>query len=488
MSTETLTYTPEVLFARNTRQLEAWKESWQHRFLLSGGAAGGGKSFFLRWWCVFYLIVLYKMLGIRGAQVGLFCEDYPSLRDRQVSSIEREFPPELGKLRRGDTLDFTLDQRWGGGVITLRNLDDPAKYLSSQFAGIAVDELTRNDAGVFDWLRLRLRWPGVEKPRFVGATNPSGRGHGWVKKFWVDEPKELPAELLPIKDEFFFVSAKAQDNPYLSESYYADLKTLPGPMAKAYMEGRWDLFVGQYFTIWNGQAVKRPEELGVKLWNPRWLSIDWGFKHPSAIYWHAMLDSGKVATYREFVQDSLSPTMLGRAIADRTPQGEKIQEVYLSPDAFQKRTAESTIAEQLDEVLVPAGFPSCSRADDDRVGGWMLMYNLLESGSWLVGENCSRLIKCLPNLVRDEKKVEDIAKVDGDDEADSCRYGLKSRLAPGTVPVEVRVAERVDKALGAQPSLTSRAIWTQKFLAEESRKTSVVRRHGLPRYVRARGY
>ncbi|HEX9224399.1 MAG TPA: hypothetical protein VF860_13815, partial [Candidatus Acidoferrales bacterium] len=68
-----------------------------------------------------------------------------------------------------------------------------------------------------------------------------------------------------------------------------------------------------------------------------------------------------------------------------------------------------------------------------------LMYQLLESDSWVIAENCAKLIECLPQLVRDDRRVEDIRKVEGDDPADAARYGLVSggRLAgvgPAFVP------------------------------------------------------
>jgi hypothetical protein len=66
------------------------------------------------------------------------------------------------------------------------------------------------------------------------------------------------------------------------------------------------------------------------------------------------------------------------------------------------------------------------------------------------------------NITRDPANVEDVLKSSGDDPADSARYGLKSRISPGRVPVEQRVAERVTAV-----DATSRAIWTQKFLADE---------------------
>jgi hypothetical protein len=62
--------------------------------------------------------------------------------------------------------------------------------------------------------------------------------------------------------------------------------------------------------------------------------------------------------------------------------------------------------------------------------------------------------------------VEDVQKMDGDDPADSARYGLKSRLASARAPIEQRVAERIS---AVDP--TSRAIWTQKYVAEERRGT-----------------
>jgi hypothetical protein len=117
--------------------------------------------------------------------------------------------------------------------------------------------------------------------------------------------------------------------------------------------------------------------------------------------------------------------MLAQGIAERSGR-ERISDVFLSPDAFAHRTSEASIAEQLGEVLAASGLPRPAPADDDRIGGWQLMYQLLESDSWLIAENCAKLIDCLPQLVRDDRRVEDIRKVDGDDPADAARYGLVS--------------------------------------------------------------
>lgn len=456
--------TPEVLFGRNAKQLEAWQQSWKHRFLLYGGAAGGGKSFFLRWWCVFYLIALYKRLHIRGAQVLLACEDYPSLQDRQIGKIEAEFPQSLGTLCRGATRDFTLNESLGSGQILLRNLDDPAKYLSAEFAGIAVDELTRNEQKVFDWLRLRLRWPGVEKPRFVGGTNPGGKGHGWVKKIW--KQHEFPPELNHLSEEFAFVQAQAKDNPFLSESYYDDLSTLPEAMRRPYLEGDWDVFQGQYFTnfapvrhVVHAHELLKAGSFEIKPWDTRWISMDWGFEHATDVHWHTMNEQSQVVTYREYHTDHTSPRLLAEEMAERN-RGEKLGAFYLSPDAFADRMGQSTIAQQLWEVLCEKGFPGPSRASDDRVGGWQLMYQLLENGSWKISDACPKLIECLPTLVHDEKKVEDVAKTKGDDPADSARYGLYSHLREAGIPFEVTAIRKIESI----PQGTERLIESMKVL------------------------
>jgi hypothetical protein len=233
---------------------------------------------------------------------------------------------------------------------------------------------------------------------------------------------------------------------------------LPEHLRKAFLDGDWNVFAGQYFDIFDyGRHTARPEEIRLEAWWPRWISIDWGFQHPSAVYWHCAVPavasvfrpravstgepgtttetrippseeggySSRIITYREFVQNGLSPRMLAQGIAERSGR-ENISEVFLSPDAFAHRTAEASIAEQLGDVLIANGLPRPAPADDDRIGGWQFLYQMLESNAWVITENCTKLIECMPTLVRDTTRSEDIRKMDGDDPADSARYGLVS--------------------------------------------------------------
>src|SRR5258708_9423927 len=146
--------------------------------------------------------------------------------------------------------------------------------------------------------------------------------------------------------------------------------------------------------------------------------------------------------------------MLAQAIAEHSGR-ERISEVVRSADAFGNRTSESSIAEQLGDVLVSDGLPRPAPADDDRIGGWQLMYQLLESNAWLITEDCVKLIECIPQLVRDERRREDIRKVEGDDPADAARYGLVSggRLAgvgPAFVPARAGQGQPINSPGRAQ--------------------------------------
>jgi phage terminase large subunit len=172
------------------------------------------------------LIYWYREYGLENVVVGLFCETYPDLRDRQINKIKKEFPQALGVIKETKThgLGFYLSEENGGGVIALRNLDKPDKYQSAEFAMIAVDELTKSTFDTFEILRGSKRWPGLSHTLFVGATNPGGIGHGWVKDLWIDG--NFPANMRSMKQHFKFIQSLPSDNPHLDEFYWEELNTL----------------------------------------------------------------------------------------------------------------------------------------------------------------------------------------------------------------------------------------------------------------------
>src|SRR6202162_5245870 len=463
------------------RQLEFHKSGKKYR--LFGGAAGPGKTKALLYEAI---LQAHKHPGV---DTLLMRRTYPELEASLITYFRRDVPRELYEKYNESKHTVT----WLNGSTTrfayCDSENDVYRYQGAEYLFIGVDELTHFILEQWQFLTSRNRCRIKDaKPCMAGATNPGNVGHAWVKALWVDRlaapGMDRPDQYDP--GDYEFIHATIADNPYFADDdeYKKTLGQLPEALRRAFLGGEGEVSCGQFFGIFAaGRHTGRAEQLQLEPWTPRWISIDWGFEHPSAVYWHATRNDGVVVTYREFVQNRLSPRMLAAAIAersvDRLGRMERIRDVFLSPDAFAQRTADATIAQQLGDGLATAGLPRPTPADNDRVGGWMLMYQALEADHWLIAENCTRLIENLPTLTRDPTHVEDTLKCDGDDPADSARYGLKSALEPGRAPAEVLAAERIT---AADP--TSRAIWLKKFSAEESRRVAPV----VPRRWRPQGW
>ena len=78
------------------KQREAEKAVDNFKYVLYGGAMGGGKSYWLRWQLVRLLGYYSNKYDTNNISVGLFCEDYPALKDRHLNKIKFEFPSWLG--------------------------------------------------------------------------------------------------------------------------------------------------------------------------------------------------------------------------------------------------------------------------------------------------------------------------------------------------------------------------------------------------------
>jgi hypothetical protein len=525
------------------------------KYRLFGGAAGPGKT----------KALLAEAIGqareVAGSDTLLLRRSFPELESSLLSQFRRDVPRELYR----DYNEAKHVVTWHNGSTTrfgfCRNENDVYQYQGAEFLFIGIDELTHFTLKQWQFLTSRNRCPVPQYtsgpregkkvvPCMAGATNPGNIGHAWVKALWVDKVAPAGFERPELYDasEYEFVRARIEDNPIYANdvNYKKTLAALPDRLRRAFLEGDWSLLEGQYFDLFEiGRHTARAEALRLEDWAPRWISIDWGFKHPSAVYWHSAspsavishqssvisergLDAGttyrslarggeekpapskpegaapsffgtrdtergsRIVTYREFVQSGLSPRMLGQAIVERTER-ERIREIYLSPDAFARRTSEASIAEQLGDVLEQNGLPRPVPANDDRIGGWQLMYQLLERDAWMIAENCPRLIECLPLLVRDERRVEDVRKMEGDDAADAARYGLvpgvryagvgasavggpgagqappefgngTARFVPG-IPVDVQIERQI-----TAEDPTSRAIHQQRLQAEAKRQ------------------
>lgn len=406
----------------------------QCKYLLYGGAMAGGKSYLLRWAAVSFLIYLWGKYKIPNIPVGLFSEDYPTLKDRQISRIKREFPSWLGDIKDDSIngLVFKLKPKWGGGIILLRNLDDPAKYMSTEFAGEFVEELTRDPEQTFQDLRNRLRYPGVEEVKFMGASNPGGIGHGYVKKFFIDKATDDPEQ-----DRFFYIHANVYDNKYISPTYIKQLESLPENKRKAYLEGSWDVFEGQYFSVWNNKLhicnPFMPSKSSVIVGGLDWGRVDNFSFHLSEVS-RVEYNGGHFFRSKVFLE------VYGK---ERTPKEwseimiEMMNVYNLTFKDIAWVRADTQIwspgldAKALDIytqfVQSNEGWRMMKQANKDRIGGWENLQNWLSIAPdglpyLQFSSNCKNAIRLIPELVHDENKKEDVDQKGENDAADSIRY------------------------------------------------------------------
>ena len=422
------------------------------KFLLYGGAAYGGKSYFLRWSLVLLLGWWYRTLGLKNVQVGLFCEDYPALRDRQLIKIHAEFPGWLGRWREEEK-NFYLSKSFGSGVISCRNLDDSSKFASAEFAAIGVDELTKNEGSVFTNLRWRLRWVGLPHPKFIGCSNPGGIGHSFVKNLWIDgrfDPNETEANL------FKFVQAKYDDNPYTSADYLNTLNSLPDKLRKAFRDGDWTVFAGQFFDEWSQAHIIKPFAIPPE-WE-RFISLDYGYSGGYAsVGWYAVDFAGKIYRYREIytqkrtyselaldILQANGNDIISYLVADPAIWGDRPHHDSLIGESggetmmgiFDPAKDDTEVWLKRKELNIPKDILiTLQKADNSRITGWGRIREYLrvvkdqfgaESPSFFVFDTCRNFLRLFPAAIF-HKTIPDELEGEEDHIHDECRYALMSR-------------------------------------------------------------
>lgn len=401
------------------KQLEAANAVMSHKYILYGGAAGGGKSYFLRWIAIFLLGYYYNKYKQPGIRIGLFCEDYPALKERHLSKVEFEFPSWLGTLNKSDA-EFKLHPQFGSGVITFLNLDDPKKYMSSEFASVLVDELTKDPREVFDYLAfMRLRWKGIssEDTKFIGASNPGGPGHGWVKSLWINRDQAS----WPKMDfrKVAYVRALYSDNKFIDEGYGDQLSSMSDDLAKAYRDGNWDIFAGQYFTEWNRDVhVIEPmtDPVTLEMFNklPVWAGLDYGYTNPSAIVFGRFWEDTWYIFDEIYVRNHTYEELRDAIIA----KGYNPELVFADPAIWAKKDSPTSGADKMSPLPM-------RQALNERIIGWNIIREHLKTNTIKIYNTCANLIRTLPDMVYREKDgvyIEDMDTRGDDHVMDALRY------------------------------------------------------------------
>lgn len=393
---------------------------------LFGGAAGGGKSYAL------LIHALLYALRYPGSRQLMLRRSFPELKRTLIRTSHELFPASWGQYR-------ATDYCWrfkNGSLVEFgycEHAGDVARYQSAEYDGLAFDELTHFSHYQYACLAARLR--GVNPfPKYIkAASNPGGPGHAWVKeRFLSPKPWMEPHEIKGQRR--IYIPARIYDNTFLMKAdpgYIQRLEDLPELERRAFLEGDWDIFAGQFFPEYRLDCHGCTPFAIPASWR-RFVSLDWGYNDPCAVLWHAAYDS-HIYTYRELYVRQMTGSQVAQEIR-RLSQGEEIAYYVASPDMWQRRGADSVYGENIADSFQGAGI-HLMKADNARVVGWQRVREYLALASdgrpyWqFFPALCPNLARSLPALVFDAHNPEDAAG--GEDHApESLRYALMSRPRP----------------------------------------------------------
>jgi phage terminase large subunit len=405
----------------------------------------------------------------------IFRRTFPELLRNHVEPMFKEFP-ELRQYYNTQTKTLRFPNGSTTEFVTADYDGRLKKLMGAQYQDIFVDEATQMVQEDFEWLTTCLRADSTSKirPRLVSTCNPGGIGHAYIKRVFIDKEfrqneaasdyqfvpifaqdnvewsrMALGEDGLSVKDYYSWDDARRLEYFISRSDYGRTLNALPDKMRTAHLYGDWSVFAGQFFDVFDvNRHVHDYREMHLEDYHPRWIGLDWGFAHPFACLWMAH-NGQRYCVYRELVRNETPARQLAQMVATTTQaMGEKVADIYLSPDAFARKQDEHTLALEIGDLLASQGMPRPTRATTERVSGWQFVYDLLATDQLWITPECKNLIDTIPKMIRDTDRPganpEDILKVPGDDSVEALRYGLMSRVRmQGTKSIDRLIQEKV---------------------------------------------
>lgn len=396
------------------------------KFRLYGGAKGGGKSYAMRSECVKQCLAARKVRGLALRRT------FPEIEQNMIIPMTSELPktlytPNLSKgvftFNNGSTLKFSY----------CKNFQDVMRYAGIEYDFICIEELTHWAEREFKILMncLRTSREGI-KPHAFFSTNPGGVGHAWVRRLFVDRKFQHGEK----PENYDFISAKVYDNYALMKAqpeYEEDLQNLPDALRRAFLDGDWDVFEGQYFPEFNREHHVINPIIPKTAIKKRIIVFDYGYSAPSAVLWMAQDTQDNVYVYRELYITKQTYRQLAVRIKALTPSDEmeEMSTIICDPAIIQKpsETTGSSARDEMSKVGI-----NIKKANNSRIPGWNVVRKFLKvardpntkelNSKLKITSNCSNLIRTLPEQLHDDKNPEDLNTKLEDHAADALRYGL----------------------------------------------------------------
>ena len=395
------------------------------RYVAFGGARGGGKSFAVR------LKAIVLALRYQGIKMLLVRRTFPELNENHIKPLVMQ-TAGYARYRDSDkTLTFV-----GGSTLKFGYCDtdaDVLQYQGQEFDIIFIDEATQITEYQFDCIRACMRGVNAFPKRMYLTCNPGGVGHGWVKRLFVDReyrPDEKP-------EDYTFIKSRVYDNLALMDSdpdYVRTLETLPDDLRKAWLDGEWDLFAGQYFSEWRRDKHVLASAPAIP---PNWtrvIAMDYGLDM-LAVVWGAFDEDGRGIVYKEVCRPDLpvaeaADAILTACLPDEFNRDGRTVDVYAPPDLW-SRTKDT--GKSVAELFWERGVHFI-KADNNRQHGWMNVHDWLRDGDdgtpfLRFSPACTECIRCIPLLQYDKRNSLDCATEPHDitHAPDAVRYLLQSR-------------------------------------------------------------
>lgn len=329
----------------------------------------------------------------------------------------------------------------GAKIITghLKDENSYTKYQGHEYQKMVIEELNQIPREL-DYLMLlascRSTTAAIE-PQIFCTANPGGVGHNWVKERFgiIGTPREHIITTDKISGrKRIFVPSRIEDNPTLLKAdpqYINFLNSLPDALKKAWKDGNWDVFAGQYFAEWDhARHVVEPFTIPGS-WR-RFRSIDpSGRSGTTSCHWYALDSDGTVWVYREHYKTGMDIDEHAKAIKRLSDDKDGVSEPYgytvIDSAAFAKAGYSETAA----EIYERHGVVGLISSAKERVVGWNAVHQYLRwdeqnKPRLRIFSTCKEMIRTLPLLQHDERHPEDVDSSGDDHAGDDLRYFLRT--------------------------------------------------------------
>nr|UCW36585.1 MAG: terminase large subunit [Caudoviricetes sp.] len=399
------------------------------RFVAYGGARGGGKS-----WAVRRKAALMAM-RYPGIRMLLLRRSFPELRENHILPLLADLQGIARYKESEKAFLFPNGSRLRFGYCD--GEADVLQYQGQEFDVIFLDEATQFTKFQYDTLTACLRGANPFPKRMYLTCNPGGVGHEWVKRLFITRRYENGED----PDDYTFIPAKVYDNKALlgqDPGYVRMLENLPDALRRAWLDGDWNVFAGQYFTEWR-EDIHLLEPFPIPVHWRRYFTMDYGLDMLAG-YWIALDERGRAYVYRELWKPGLLISDAAREILRLT--NESVYAWLAPPDLWNRR---QDTGKSVAELFADQGI-ALVKARNERVAGWLNLKEWLKpipdgnggrTANLRVFRSCPHLIESVPALQFDRRNPSDCATEPHEftHGPDAIRYFAAGRPCPAAIAV-----------------------------------------------------